>query len=404
MAITVVNFPPVYSPAYNDAIFVVSSTNSSEVNFKFVADIYIGTDVIRVTASKDPVYDRGVFNFGRIIESYISSDISKSTYGFQQNLNSYIIYSVQFGEQYGSVPVIYPSLAAATGFNSWNGILDFLDYKDYNGSNYLLNASSIKSLLTNKPATVNIRDNEDAWLYASVASSGVIFDARIRTYDSVGALIQTVKVANPYQAISSTNDKFIRFGCGTSNINLIASSGVISGSLPIITASVASYDVTFETQSGTLVSTPQVYLIDNTCTRNVSYRFHFRNELGGFDSYTFYRGSKKTREIKRSSYKKSVNRMASASSYTYNKSDRESTQIDIVIKGKIKVLSDWIKEVDFIWLEQLIESPEVYVDDSTHGLVAVNILNSTHEIKQDSQDKLVNLELEFEYSFDRYRR
>ena len=54
------------------------------------------------------------------------------------------------------------------------------------------------------------------------------------------------------------------------------------------------------------------------------------------------------------------------------------------------------------WLEELINSPEVYLDDSTYGLVSVNIMNSSFEFKQSVKDKLFNLEIEFEYSYDRY--
>lgn len=404
MGVTITAAPQSVTPAYNDIIFIAGSTNTAQPNFKFIADLYIGGQVIRLPASKDVTYNTGVFNFGRIVESYLSSDISKTTYGFQQNLNSYIPFYVKFGEQYGTVPVVYPDLITSSTYQAWNSIFDFLPFQAYTSTPYALQSAAVKQLLTNKPTTVDIRDSEDAWLYGIISSSGVVYDARVRTYDSAGAIIQTVKVNNPYQAQSSTNDRYFRFGCGTSNLNLIASSGITSGAQPIITASVYSYDVTFEMYAGTLVSTPQVYTVNNECTKNDTYRFHFLNKLGGFDSFTFIRGSKKNVSIKRTSYSRNPNRSSSSTVYGYSKSDRGSTQMDTMLKDNIKVLSDWINEDTSVWLEELITSPEVYLDDATYGLVAVNILNSNYEIKQTAQDKLFNLEIEFEYAFDRFRQ
>jgi hypothetical protein len=404
MGVTIIAAPQDITPAYNDIIFIAGSTNTAQLNHKFVADLYIGGVVIRLTATKDVTYNTGVFNIGRVVESYVSSDISKSTYEFQQNLNSYIPFYIKFGEQYGAVPVVYPDGITSSTYQAWNGIFDFLPFQSYTYTPYVLQSGCVKQLLTNKPTTVDIRDSEDAWLYAISASSGVVYDARIRTYDSAGTIIQTVKVNNPYQALSSTNDRYFRFGCGTSNLNSIASSGITSGSQPIITASVYSYDVTFETYSGTLVSTPQVFTVNNQCTKNDTFRFHFLNKLGGFDSFTFIRGSKKNVSIKRTSYSRNPNRSLSGTSYGYSKSDRGGTQLDTILKDNIKVLSDWINEDTSIWLEELITSPEVYLDDLTHGLVAVNILNSNYEIKQTAQDKLFNLEIEFEYAYERFRQ
>jgi hypothetical protein len=404
MAITINSTPQTYNPAYNDIVFVVTSDNVAQSNFRFVADVYVGGQTIRLTCFPDAVYSTGVFNLGRVIESYVSQNISKSTYGFAQNTNSYAKWYVKFGEIYGTTPTVYTNLTTSSDYYSWNSIFDFVPFQSYTQTPYVLQQAAVKQLLTNKPTTVDIRSSEDAWLYAATATSGTIYYSRVRTFDSAGATIQTVLVANTYQAVSSDNDRFIRFGCGTSNLNNIASSGVISGSQPIITASVSSYDVTFQTFSGTLVSTPQVYRVNDKCTQSNTYRFHFLNKLGGFDSFTFIRGSKKTSTINRSKYNKVVSLSTSSTTYGYSLTDREVNYTDTRIKDNIKVFSDWITEDEMEWLEELITSPVVYLDDATNGLIAVNILNSTHEFKQEIQDKLFNLEIEFEYNYERTRQ
>ena len=89
MATTISVTPPVYSPAYNDCVFVVTSDKKTQANFRYIADVYVsGEFFIRLPLLPHPTYGSGAFNIGRIIETFVNSDISKTTYGFQQNLNS----------------------------------------------------------------------------------------------------------------------------------------------------------------------------------------------------------------------------------------------------------------------------------------------------------------------------
>jgi hypothetical protein len=235
-------------------------------------------------------------------------------------------------------------------------------------------------------------------------SSGTIYYANIKTYDSSNNLLQTVKVINGYQSLPSVNSRMVRFGSGTDNLNDIASSGIITGAQPIITASVSKYSVNFETYAGTAKTNIYWYTVDNTCTNHDTYRFHFLNKLGGWDSFTFIRASKKRAEITRTSYKRNIGGLTSASAYGYNAKDASMVDYDIKYKESIKVQSDWVKENTHEWLFELISSPQVYVEDSTYGLVSVNITNNQYDYKQEKTDKLFNIEIEFRYSFDKYRQ
>lgn len=407
--VTVKQSPATYQPGYNDIIFVVDSDHKTDPGFNYIADLYIAgiSNYIRIKAPSNPTYGSGVFNFGRIIESYINSDINKSTYGFQQNPNSYARYVVKFGEEYGlasSGTTIYPNQVTTASFYAWNAEVDFLGFQQYSNSDYTMTSGTTSRFLTNQPSNISIRDSEAAWLYGISNTSGTIKEARIVTYTIDGGVIQTVKASNPYQSISSTDYRFVRFGSGTHNLNLINSSGITSGAQPIIDPSVASYDVSFLDYAGNNVSGTQTYTIENSCTRNDTFRFHFLNQLGGFDSFTFIRASTKSVDIKRSNYKRATGGFTSSSVYGYNKSDRGTVQFNTMLQDGIKVKSDWISEDVSEWLEELISSPEVYLDDPTHGLVAVNIQNPKYEIKQSSQEKLFSLEIDFDYSFNRYRQ
>jgi hypothetical protein len=402
--ITTIQEPQVFQTAYNDNVWVVDSINKSQTNFKYVADIIVDGNSFRQAIYPHPTYNYGVFNIGRVIENYIVNTLIKDD-GFKENVGSIINYSIQFGEEYGltsSGTTIYPNQLNKTDKYVWNGVFNQLEYNVRDYTDYVASPSNVAQYLTNSPTSGIIRDNEDAWLSALCNSSGTIYYAKIITYDSGGNVLQTLRIANPYQSVSSNNSKHIKFGCGTNNLNDINSSGIITGSQPIITASVVRYSVTFETFAGVSVTGTKWFTIDNTCTKNNTYRFHWLNKLGGWDSFTFIRGSRKNDSIERSSYKNNPNEFLTSTSYGASSKSFYNTDFEIKYKQNIRVLSDWINEATHVWLAELIKSPIVYLDDATYGLIAVNILNGNYEYKTTAQDKLFNLEVEFKYSFDSY--
>lgn len=409
MAIIINGTPNAHTPAYNAVEFVVISDNIAETNFKYIADIYIGSDILRVSASLDPVYNTGIFDIGRIIENYITSDINKDLNQFQQNLNSYSSYYIKFGEEYGTTPVVYPSLTTSSTYYAWNAIWEFLPFRAYSNT---LGQSEYKfkqeltepKFLTNRPSSGVIRYNEDAWLYLTSDSDDDVEKCRVKTYDVNNNLLQTVDYLNDFYNDGSVNSKFMRLSVGTSNLNSIHSSGITAGAQPIIVSSgtpVHHYTVSALLGANEYENS-QTFVIDTNCTKNTEYRFHFLNRLGGFDSFTFYRGGTKNSRINRDSFTKNPNASASASSYTYNTQDRGMSDYNVSISDSITANSDWVSEATLIWLEELLTSTEVYIDDSTYGLVAVNITNSGHTFKTEAQDKVFNLKIDFRYSYLRF--
>jgi hypothetical protein len=406
MAITIEQSPHSTTPAYEDIIYVISSTNSGNTNFKYVIDIVVNGTSNRITVFPHPSYGTAYVNIGKIIETYISSDIGDTINGFQECKGSFEDFTVQFGEQYGDPVVVYDNLTSTTG-TAWNGIVDFLPFSTYSSTGYLeyvMSTNAASDYLTEQTSNVVIRDSEDAWLYGLTDTSGVIGYAEVITKDSAGSMIQTVNVQNHFTNIDLNDSKMVRLSTGTNNINNIPSSGISLGAQPIITASVASYDIKWYNLSSVAVSPTQTYTISNTCTRNNLYRFHFLNKKGGFDSFTFYRADSKSVRIQRDSYKKGADSFSNSTTYGYGTGARTNIAYNTKLTDTITVLSDWIDEETSTWLEQLISSPEVYLVDATYGLVAINISNSSYDFKQEETQKLFNLRINFTYSYNRFRQ
>lgn len=406
MAITILQNPEDYAPAYNEINYLVSSDKTAQANFKYVCDIYI-TGVSspayhRIKASQDPTTGYGVFDVHRILENFLTSDIDKSTYGFQKNTNSYVKYQCKFGEEFGlssSGTTVYADLTVATARFAYNGIFDFLDLQDYAATDWLM-LDSTRQFLTSLKSK-RVRSDMDSWAHFMISQSNVSGILRVVATSTSGGTT-TTDITNAYNGMATDDEKFVRVSVGPRNLNLIASGDIFSGSQPIIPTDTASYTVKMmfgiNTTSETLTFT-----IDDACTKNDVYIIHWLNKYGGFDSFAFIRASKQTESIQRTKYKKPTGAISGAT-FGYNKSDRQEINFDTRIKDKVEVLSDWITDAESVWLEELVTSPQVYVDDATHGLVAINIIDTQYEKKKVENLKTFNLRLTFEYSYVRNRQ
>ena len=103
------------SPVYNGLPFVVNSNRTTRNNFKYIADVYV--DDVKITTlkhNKNVVnLDNGVFDIGRIVEGYISTELQNlGTTIPSDNEEAYKKYNVKFGveyERYSNVLSIGPT-------------------------------------------------------------------------------------------------------------------------------------------------------------------------------------------------------------------------------------------------------------------------------------------------------
>ena len=406
MAIAILQNPQTYSPIYNEVNFLISSTNTAQDNFQYVCDIYI-TGItpayFRLKTSSDPTTAYGIFDVHRILENYVTTNIDKATYGFSRNDKSYVQYICKFGEEYGlstSGTTVYADLTITTAKYAFNGLWDFLEYTLYNDSNYLLSATTSKFLTSLK--SKRIRSTMDSWAHF-MASANNTPRMVIAATSTTGAVTTTV-VDNLYPNPATVYaDRFMRVSTGPNNLNQISPIDIITGSLPIIPSGTAFYTVKITSTGLNAKSETLTYTIDDLCTKNDVLVFHWMNKYGGFDSFAFIRANIQKADITRTNYKKPTGTI-SGSTYSYSAADNQNTVFDTRIKDKIEVLSDWLTDAESVWLEELVTSPEIYLDDATYGLVAVNVIDKAYEKKKAVSYKAFNLKLTFEYSYIRNRQ
>jgi len=155
----------------------------------------------------------------------------------------------------------------------------------------------------------------------------------------------------------------------------------------------------------------RVYFTD-VCTKNNPVMVTFLNSLGGYESFLFSGVNRKQTSIERNSYTKDG--LITYKNYSVSPPPFGSSQVSLyryyndyggeskvnynnVMTHKMKLISDYISEIDFTWLRELLASPSVYVQiDNNNTMIPATITTSDWAEKFNGVDKVVNMEIEIE--------
>ena len=145
--------------------------------------------------------------------------------------------------------------------------------------------------------------------------------------------------------------------------------------------------------------------INFNCTKNNPVMLHFLNSMGGFESFLFSGVNRVNTNIER----QSINKLGLITTYTSSGLDRD-VSLDRVASGylgevktnysntmthKIKLVSDYVSETDFLWLRELLASPQVFAQiDNNALMIPVTIETSDWAEKKRGADKIFNLEID----------
>jgi hypothetical protein len=385
-------------------MYLASSTNTSQVNFRYVFDVYQsnGTTLIaRVKLPARPSDNKGLFDAKRIIENYLSYSLpgANEMAEFYQNSQSFYKYTLKVGEEYdvtvGDVTTltVFEALQTVSGKYVWNAALDWLEFQAFDHEDFILSSGGDGQLLTNAPLTQKIELGQNAWLYMATATSGTLKKAEFKKYYASGTVNTLSITGTLYNLTTSDGNRFLRLACGTANVEERVAGW--------IDEDVLYYTVQVLDSSDDPVSALMRYDITENC-RYPTVRLHWLNKLGGFDSFNFTLKSRESLAVTKQQYRQLYG--TTTGSWTYTPHDRGDVVFDTRARQSFKISSDWINEAESAWLEELITSPEVYVELDADTLVAVVLKNTSYEKKKKQNDRLFNLSLDYEYSFEKIRQ
>ena len=387
MAITIIATPSAFMAAYNQVPYTVSSNLTAQPNFNFIVDVNetsgANNPLARLKYPVQPSSAQLTFDVGNVLQNYVSYDFNNVTGVFGTNTDSRLKYFVQFRELYdvSGIPTLSGVLASdpvtpsASSYNFvGNGIFDFEDYTstaynslDVSGFGYLSNAES----------TERIESNQEKFLYWFDPNTAVKF---IQYTGANGNVVTAVTLTAKEHLFSIKAGKY-------------AQDVLIAGGISIID----TYNVSLLGATSNVLAS-RTFSLNTECSQYPTVRLHWMNKLGGFDTFNFNKNTINAMDIERKQFKAPL-------PIGYSKQDRLKTNYNTTINDKISINSDWITEAESTLLEELATSPVIYLERSATEFIAVNITNTSYEIKTFLTDrKMFNVTFDIEYTYSRYRQ
>jgi hypothetical protein len=375
---------PSGEPSVQDSLWHIAlSTNSGQTDFKYVYDIFSGTNqLIRVKIYPDPTNGRGYFDAGNVVRNEITYDWfvpdnagTDTLFLTQPSVSGQIAvtYQIRVGEDYSGTT--YLNLASGNVM-AYNWIPTVFNRKQ---ESILKN----KIWLSNRPKVAKCK-LEDKFLIP-YHSTGSTIAYTVNTYGFSNTLLNT---ASATFSKSSTN-AYSQLNIGPNAINNSISN--------IINDSVNYYTIQ---QSG-----GELYTIYLDCDpRYTGINLYFINAWGMFDTAKFGLARRLLMETERKSFQQRDYKFNTTSvSYFDSNNVYNESKVNYGSKSNwnYKLTMNYPTDVEYQWLYELILSPQIYAEiDGDYYPVTIKATN--YEYSKYQNNKLKMFEVEIEMNQTRY--
>lgn len=360
MAITIISnlTQNYFYPSANPVNITVDSNNSGKCNFRYICDVYInGTKVFTDKLFPDPLTGYGFFQLGRVLQDYIKTYISKTSYSYIINEaattnapTSAFTFYFRIGEEYdnstGCDGTInrYLNLATTNSAYLFESAIDYEDFPSFNSADYKVGTQSASTkFLTNSQRTIDVTYNDPYSLdFITPQNVNSTYKVRIRIY-----LKDSTSVTYDYSQNIGSKKRF-RIACGPIDINRIAGS-------PLIAPQVSYYTVQLIYST---VAVSEIFTFKVKEPKTYRTRLGFVGLKGGIENFTFYHRNRTSYDIERKTYSKSLQSNYSGT-LRYEVGDRGDSVYAVKATEKHNVAT--YCDVDTSkWLYEMWLSPEVF--------------------------------------------
>jgi hypothetical protein len=389
VAITIENEPGDITPVYSDITYTLSSTNSGQTNFKFVAVVKNAAGTI-LAKLKAPVYtgtSYGVFNLSRILQNYVTFDFNQATTIPAKCSNSFLAYSVEFGEEYGGTE--YLNLTSDTGKYTWNGL--FSKWESEAVSDYEIAIPSSRKFLTTVRSRRVTRAQYDYLYFLRGAATGVD-EVEVKAYDAAGNA--TTSVIDQTFNTTAKDEYLLRMAAGVVNLNQISAASLISGTAgSVVPVGTVYYTIQLKQSIGNDPCS-EAYRFDviEECSKYTPRVLYFLNRLGGFETLRCGMLNRDTYEVQRKQLKRNTYEFT-GTQYGRDTAAHGIASYSTTKTRKVILNTDFLNATEWQWVDDLLSSPIVYLD----GTIPVNITNTSMEVF-DLNDGPQQLRIEVEYT------
>jgi hypothetical protein len=410
MSLTKHQYPAAYTPNWNEQTFEYTSTQTGQSDFKYVIVV---TDVL--TSASQTYNIKQAPNTAELkwyanvfTNQYIKHYIPNNLYGFKVCTDAIRKITIEVKEYYGGVTYA-ASPPSTTTYIIWNGVLRTLDWIDYTQTDYVYTNTAPFVYLSSGTAESGYLlsrgetyDDTSLFLYALCNTTSTFETLRVKTYDINGTQLGTSDIFNVYYNDVTYSNKYFCIGVGSKDLTQI-SSGLVTGTYPIITSSVAYYelyDVNSSVGSPPVGSEQPIRRVDINCSPTYDvWTLHYLAKSGNFETLHFPKKSLKTEVIEKKTYRQNPNTLTS-NNWAYTKfSEWEKVQSSTG-QETIVMNTDWMNEDQIAQHIEIVSSSRVYIDfGSTIGLVPCKVLTSSIPQNKDISTALFGISLEIQPTY-----
>lgn len=357
MAITIIQSPDAITPAYNPVLFLISSTNTAQPNFRFIAEVKNsgGTVLAKLKIPIIPGTIKGWVDIHRILESYVTHDFDIGLITAAEQTNSWMEYSVSFGEEYGSTITEHLGLTASGALRIWNASLKQIEeMADYAPATFVTAASGsdgkwLSAFGTSKRVRI---DQKDFLSYIAISTTGPT-SIQVAALRSGGSTV----TSRFSPGTLGGGRRVYRVPSGPVNLNQIAS--LITGTPgAVIPSDTVSYTVKLYDGAATYGPT-MTYTIQANETIHASVDFFFLNRFGAFESFRFDNRSENAQSIERATYDKPLTQY-DGTNVGWDTTSGSKVQYNTALVRTFKAFSNWVTPEENEAILDLLSSPVVY--------------------------------------------
>jgi hypothetical protein len=390
MSITLIN-PSGYPSAQDNLWSIAYSSNSGQVDFKYVFDVFVdGVQLVRTKVFPEPSNGRGYFDAMPIVKNEITYgwfNPVRDTIGIpltQSDTLNQKTYQLRVGEDY----------SGTTYLNLVSGNITAYNYSAPLFKRRQINIGQKDGdWLTNRPLKIKAKRTDK--ILIPFFDTGVNFDPEIKTYNASNQLIATYTDTSNWFEYA----KYNQLDIGVEAINKYFS---FYYSVTPITNTIAYYTVQMIGSSSELSSFIRVDIDCNPLYTPIN--LYFINAYGMFDTARFDLASRLTMDVERKTFEQR--------NYTFNNSSVDYYDTNNVYnESKInygsktnhsyKLTMNYPSDAEYIWLAELIVSPQIYAEiDGNYYPVSIKANN--YEYSTYTNNRLRALEIDIELNQTRY--
>lgn len=394
MSISILENPVNNSSVHDDLWHVVQSNNSTQVDFKYVFDLYVDNkQLIRAKVYPNPADTYGYFNVSNIISNEMKFDwFVPNGQVFMKELNPsgeiYLNYTYKIGEDFGGITNLNLASGTITVANSVPGLFG----RRISESSVLDN--NTKKFLTNRDK-LNLKSNigEDLYIGGALLTASSFIE--VYQFNSAGTQLNLNSIAIPSASTTSIYQMNI--------------------SPDALTASGVTFDsgcTYYEVQLWNRLPNPDIFLdkvrVYFDCNKKYEViNLHFMNNYGLFDTARFECVSRLSMDVQRKTFQKPDYRFNSDVKFfdlTNSNTNRQYYESKINYGSEYqwtyKLTMNFPNDAEYKWLSELISSPQIWAeiryDNDEKEYYPVSIKSTNYEYSKHINNGLRAFEVEID--------